>query len=98
MRSRYSAFAKGLVPYLLDTWDPVTRPDGVTLDPDQRWIALRIIATVAGTASDDVGTVEFVATSDTSGRRDHMHEVSDFVRLDGRWVYTGGRVDHAPHG
>ena len=32
MRSRYSAFALGLAPYLLRTWHPSTRPASLSLD------------------------------------------------------------------
>ena len=31
MRSRYSAFAVGDMPYLLRTWHPTTRPDDLAL-------------------------------------------------------------------
>lgn len=37
MRSRYSAYAKGLADYLFRTWHPRTRPPRVTVDADMVW-------------------------------------------------------------
>jgi SEC-C motif domain protein len=41
MRSRFSAFALGLAPYLLATWHPSTRPESLDLD-DVTWRRLQI--------------------------------------------------------
>ena len=61
MRSRYSAYAKGLDAYLLHSWDPAHRPATIELDPRHRWTGLTIIATSGGAPDDTAGTVEFVA-------------------------------------
>jgi SEC-C motif-containing protein len=92
MRSRYSAFVRGDLAYLLATWHPDTRP--ATLDPDPpglRWLGLE----VRGHADQDAdhATVEFVARSKLQGRAHRLHETSRFVRLDGRWHYLDGDVD-----
>ena len=89
MRSRYSAFAKGLRTYLLASWHPDTRPADLTIDPLQRWTGLKVVSTERGGASDDTGTVEFEATYEAAGRTGTLHEVSRFERVDGRWVYVG---------
>jgi len=91
MRSRYSAFVRGDLTYLLATWHPDTRP--ATLDPDPpglRWLGLEVRRHADQDA--DHATVEFVARSKLQGRAHRLHETSRFVRLDGRWHYLDGDV------
>ena len=90
MRSRYSAFAVGDPAYLLATWDPVTRPRTLELDPDVRWTGLEITATSGGGLLDAEGTVAFRAHSRAGGEDRVQAERSRFRRLDGRWVYVDG--------
>ncbi|MFD6135564.1 YchJ family protein [Isoptericola sp. NPDC056618] len=92
MRSRYTAFAVGDPAYLRATWHPRTRPRSLELDDDQRWRRLVVLATHAGGPFDDGGEVEFVAqyVQAASGDRGRLHEVSRFVREDGRWFYVDG--------
>ncbi|WP_072736793.1 YchJ family protein [Rhodococcus triatomae] len=87
MRSRYSAFARGLSDYLRDTWHPRTRPDRLDLDPGDRWTGLDVLATTGGGVFDSEGTVEFVAHRRGAPP---MHEHSRFVRDGGRWAYLDG--------
>ena len=88
MRSRYSAFAVGDAGYLERTWHPDTCPRRIHLGTDRTWTGLDVIATTAGGLLDQRGTVEFAAHHrDATG--DHVQtEVSEFVRIDGRWVYV----------
>jgi len=88
MRSRYAAYAKGLVPYLEYSWHPDHRPSGLDLDTAQRWTGLRIIECTGGEAEDATGTVEFIAEYVIGDQAGSVHEVSRFERVDGRWVYT----------
>ncbi|WP_396905111.1 YchJ family protein [Mycolicibacterium phlei] len=88
MRSRYSAFAKGLPDYLFRTWHPRTRPDDVRVEPAMTWRGLQISDVVAGGAGDKYGEVEFVATYTVAGRTDTLHERSTFERRAGRWFYV----------
>ncbi len=92
MRSRYTAFAVGDVAYLRRSWHRRTRPAALVLDPDQRWLFLEIQRTERGGPFDDTGTVEFTAHYRDDGGRGALHEVSRFVREDGRWVYLDGDV------
>ena len=92
MRSRYCAFVLGLHDYLLATWHPGTRPPALEPDPPGlKWLGLELRR--AGPVADDRGTVEFVARSKLGGRAHRLHEVSRFVREDGRWFYVDGDVD-----
>jgi SEC-C motif-containing protein len=89
MRSRYSAYVLGLVPYLLDTWHPSTRP--AALGPDvagTKWLGLEVRA--HRVVDDARATVEFVARSRVGGRGQRLHETSRFVREAGRWFYVDG--------
>ncbi|MGW2890794.1 YchJ family protein [Streptomyces griseoruber] len=86
MRSRYCAFVKGDVAYLMRTWHPRTRPARLDLDPSMRWTGLEILATRDGSAFHTRGTVEFRA----SFRGGSLHEVSRFERVEGAWVYVDG--------
>jgi SEC-C motif-containing protein len=87
MRSRYSAFVLLDADYLLRTWHPSTRPAALELDPAQRWTGLDILAASHGSAFHQEGTVEFRAHYVHRGQGDSQHEVSRFVRVDGRWSY-----------
>lgn len=83
MRSRYSAFAAGDGDYLLQTWDPTTRPADLRLDGDRSWAGLEVLR-----AEGD--QVEYRATSVVAGRRQVLHEISSFRQVLGRWVYVDG--------
>ena len=92
MRSRFSAFARGDIPYLAATWHPSTRPPDLTLDPQVRWYRLDVLRTEHGGLLDPDGLVEFEARYRSPDGHGSMHEVSRFVRDDGRWVYLDGIV------
>ena len=89
MRSRYCAYVLGLVPYLLETWHPDTRPATIELDPGAtRWLGLEVRA--HHRVDDAHATVEFVARNRVNGRARRLHETSRFVREAGRWWYVDG--------
>jgi SEC-C motif-containing protein len=96
MRSRYSAYAKGRTDHVFRTWHPRTRPAEVEPVPGLVWTGLRVLATGAGGADDDEGTVEFEAAHDGPGGPGVLHERSRFVRRAGRWVYLDGDAENAP--
>lgn len=87
MRSRYTAFALKDAAYLTVTWHRSTRPSRIDFTPDQEWSLLRI---VAADEIEDTATVEFVARSRIGGRIHELHEVSRFIREQGRWFYVDG--------
>jgi SEC-C motif-containing protein len=88
MRSRYSAYVLGLIDYLMATWHPSTAPGDLELQP-VKWLGLEVRH---AQASGDVGVVEFVARCKVNGRAERMHELSRFVREQGRWYYIDGHV------
>ena len=91
MRSRYSAYGLGLIDYLLATWHPSTAPGELELPP-LKWLGLEVRdAQMAG----DAGVVEFVARCRDGAGAQRLHEISRFVRQDGRWYYIDGQMNPA---
>lgn len=88
MRSRYSAFVLGDVPYLLQTWHSSQRPAELKLEAGGKWLGLEIKRHQVTGA--DSAEVEFVARFKVGGRAVRQHERSRFVREDGRWCYLDG--------
>lgn len=96
MRSRYSAYARGLHDYLLATWHPETRPQERELDdtsgPRLRWLGLDVLDHHRD--DDDHARVQFVARFRIGGKpAQRLRELSRFVREDGRWFYVDGQVE-----
>jgi SEC-C motif-containing protein len=92
MRSRYTAYTQLREDYLLATWHPSTRPSalGLAEDLQTKWIGLDVKRHEQQDA--DHAIVEFVARHKVNGRAQRLHEVSSFVREDGRWYYVDGEV------
>lgn len=92
MRARYSAYVLGLEDYLLATWHASTRPAALNLGdgPQAKWLGLEV---KAHAASDDSATVEFDARCRVGGRAQRLHELSRFLREDGRWFYLDGVIE-----
>jgi SEC-C motif-containing protein len=91
MRSRYSAYARNLTEYLLDTWHASARPSVLEPHPPGlRWLGLEVREHRVQDA--DHATVEFVARSKLAGRASRLHETSRFVREQGRWYYLEADV------
>jgi len=95
MRSRYTAYARGEVDYLVRTHDPEKRVPALR-ENVAKWAAsanfkrLEVHATEAGGESDDRGMVEFTATWMEGGEERSLRERSTFIRRGGRWFYVKG--------
>lgn len=89
MRSRYSAYVRGLEAYLLATWHATTRPAALGLagSPPPKWLGLEVKSSAE---SGDEATVEFVALCRIGGRAQRLRERSRFRREQGRWFYLDG--------
>ncbi len=90
MRSRYTAYTLQREEYLLATWHASKRPSLLALqaDVDTKWLGLDV---KRHAVDGDSAVVEFVARFKVGGgRAERLHEVSRFVREDGRWFYVGG--------
>lgn len=87
MRSRYTAYVLQDADYLLASWHPSTRPTGIDLNPQQKWLGLKIRDVVEGETE---SYVEFVARFKIAGRGHRLVERSRFVKEDGIWYYVDG--------
>ncbi|MCH2159111.1 MAG: zinc chelation protein SecC [Oleiphilaceae bacterium] len=87
MRSRYSAFVKNDLDYLVHSWHPSHCPNDLKLE-ETNWIGLKIKETRLGHKDDEEGWVHFVARYKVNGKAEKIVENSHFSRIDGRWVYV----------
>ncbi len=89
MRSRYTAFVLERPQYLLATWHSGTRPAELQLEAGMKWLGLEVRRhRQTGPAHAEV---EFVARHrDSTGRAARLHELSRFVKEEGRWYYVDG--------
>jgi len=90
MRARYSAYVEGEDGFLIDSWHPLSCPSQFESNLNQQWLGLKILAVNQGRPGDGSGSVEFVAIFKVSGKVETLHEVSEFVREQGRWCYLSG--------
>ena len=103
MRSRYSAFCKKKVDYLIATVHPLKRQPGDRENLTRsfyntRWLGLKIIecrAIDTGEGGEEGAQVEFAAffcEATDKQRIDQLHERSNFIRQDGCWYYVDGEL------
>ncbi len=87
MRSRYSAYALGLVAYIQRTWEKqVDASQIAAFCKESTFCGLTIVA-----FGED--WVEFIAEIKQQGRRVRLHEKSRFKRsADGQWYYVDGET------
>lgn len=94
MRSRYSAYVLGEPDYLRASWHPDTCPDGLETDPAVHWLGLQVKR--HRREGEDAAVVEFIARYRIGGGSAvRLHEISRFVRIDGRWLYLDGEFPNA---
>jgi SEC-C motif domain protein len=98
MRARYSAYTRVEIPFLMDTLHPSNKSEGDeesarTWAQGSEWLGLEIVETEGGQADDTKGTVEFIARfRDRKGEAQTHHEVSTFVKENGRWLFKEGHT------
>ncbi len=83
MRSRYSAYALGLVDYILETQVSDDRAGVERFARESRFTGLEVVD-----ARED--QVEFVASFQVGAERHQLRERSRFEKRDGRWIYVDG--------
>ena len=95
MRTRYSAFVKANIDYILATYASETRPleerdDILEWTRSVEWLGLEVLSTEKGKVNDSEGWVEFKASFKENGQKQIMHEKSYFQKENGCWVYVSG--------
>ncbi len=98
MRSRYSAYSKGDVEYLIQTQYPKKRKNTdrsmlLKTITNTNWMGLTVLKTQKGGVNDRRGIVEFVALYrglELTAPIYQLHERSRFIKEDGVWFYQDG--------
>ncbi|HER27286.1 MAG TPA: hypothetical protein ENI69_09280 [Rhodospirillales bacterium] len=95
LRSRYTAFAMANTDYLVATLTEdlrlsFDRIEAESTAADAQWKGLTIRTVTGGGVDDPSGSIEFVAKFSLRGEARIHHELSQFKRVDGRWLCAGG--------
>ncbi|MFB5172394.1 YchJ family protein [Erwinia amylovora] len=108
MRSRYSAYVKQDLHYLIASWHPSCQAQNFAASLEEsfattRWLGLRVITTDVD-AEQGQGYVTFFARLAENQQESFIHERSRFLREEQRWYYIDGtfpptgRNDRCPCG
>lgn len=93
MRSRFTAYAMRNSEYLTATWVKEKCPDNIDFSKEKaEWLRLEIIQSKKGGPKDQKGLVEFKAYFLTDGEEFALHEISRFIKANGRWYYLDGAI------
>ncbi len=97
MRSRYTAFARHDIDYILRTVAPAARKNFDRKEIEDwststDWMGLEIVATQKGGPEDKTGQVEFIAKFRDNGEEQKHHELASFVKIEGAWYFEDGRT------
>jgi SEC-C motif-containing protein len=96
MRSRYSAFAKGEIDYLVKTIPLLDRKGfdkkgSAQWSESAEWTGLEIVE-AKDSAGGKKASVEFIASFSQDGTAYTHHEIARFNRVGERWFYVDGKV------
>jgi SEC-C motif-containing protein len=97
MRARYSAFVVNKPDFLHESLHPDHRHDH-DVNATRRWaeksqwLSLQVVKTENGTADDEEGDVEFIATYKEQGITHPHHEISHFTKQNGKWYFVEGKL------
>ncbi|KMV70848.1 hypothetical protein WB66_09410 [bacteria symbiont BFo1 of Frankliniella occidentalis] len=108
MRSRYSAYVKQDVGYLVATWHPSCQASAFAASIEEsfahtEWLGLKVLSSEV-IADGQQGYVTFFARFSENQRERSIHERSRFLREEQRWYYIDGtfppigRNDRCPCG
>ena len=97
MRSRYTAYALHIMPYLMSTLHPSQRHDYDEAGAERwaresEWDGLEIIDVRDDPADSNHGTVEFRASYRRRNERLVHHERAEFRNKDGAWYFYDGKM------
>ncbi len=97
MRSRYSAYVKKELPYILASLHPDFRADydeksSRAWAENAEWHGITIMNTSKGGPGDSEGEVEFAVSYTERGMKQEHHEKASFRKKDGKWFFTEGKT------
>jgi len=98
MRSRYTAYTRANIDYIKATQQ---HPHFDTAEAKRwaeqsKWLGLKVLNATLGGENDNTGTVEFIATYKLNGQRQELHEVSQFQKIEGKWIYLAPGATATP--
>ncbi|MBV5309488.1 YchJ family protein [Chromatium okenii] len=98
MRSRYTAYAVGQLDHLERTDAPEARDEFNRADAERTaaettWLGLKVVRVVDGGVDDQTGQVEFIFRYRQHGKIHAQHELSQFRREDGIWLYESSEMN-----
>jgi len=100
MRSRYSAYVKHEIDYIINTCvhrgkDDIDYKSTRDWSEQSEWLGLKIISVEKGGPADTEGTVEFEASYMRDGLKDVHHEKAKFKKdnaENSQWLYDEGHI------
>ena len=97
MRSRYSAYARKEIGYLLTSLHPDHRSDFDEKSTrawaeSAEWHNFEVLKTFGGGPEDDEGRIEFVASYTEKGIKKEHRELSSFRKKEGTWYFEKGEA------
>lgn len=102
MRSRYTAYEKCKVDYIVDTHHPdgreeISREATEEWANSSEWMGLEVVNCIKGSDTDDTGTVEFTVRYRGEDRAIvNHHELADFEKFEGRWYFKDSQMVNNP--
>ena len=94
MRARYTSYTKCDVDFLMNSLHSSGDADRATTEAWARaadWHSLEVLSTKQGTASDELGEVEFAANFSIRGQLQRHHEIASFQKTKGEWKLLDGK-------
>lgn len=94
MRSRYSAYTRANIDYIEQTMQGpaaknFNKKEAYQWAKTVKWDGLQVIQ---AHSQNDTGQVEFIAHYSFDNKQYQLHEISEFVRKNGRWFYVDGEL------
>lgn len=100
MRSRFSAYAISNAKYIIKTTHPKNEH---FLQDEQKWMEdilefckgsdFENLEILSDFQNENDAQVQFIATFVQNGEKIKMHEISQFEKIDGKWLYLSGSVN-----
>lgn len=95
MRSRYTAYSQANIGYIIKTMKGKASKyfnavDALKWTRKCNWLGLTIISAPQPNENDKKGFVEFIAEYGLNGKKQSLHEISEFRYEKGVWYYIKG--------
>jgi len=97
MRSRYTAYTRAEVQYIKTTTIPKDQKEfdleaAESWAKESQWLGFELIKKEAGEATDEKGSIEFIARYKADGQIENHHELATFVKIKDTWFFEDGKV------